>query len=301
MDRLSDWLQKLARLRVDAARGDPAPHKPLLLLAVFEMAERGELTGDLPLSPDLAFRFSVFWATVAERRNARPDVRLPFHHLSGDGFWEPLMADGTRSPDRKLTTSVRLDPDFLASTANPAFRESARRTLIAQERYFRPAERTALYSLVGLEVPDADTIREDAEQYRVETARGRDGRFRIDVVVTAYQHTCALTGYRLTTVDLESIVDAAHIRQFSDSRNNHPSNGLALCKNAHWQFDRGLWSLTDDFRVLLRTDLFTESGGGDLSLGATADRPIHLPARREYWPSPVHLAWHRRHHGFKDV
>ena len=112
-------------------------------------------------------------------------------------------------------------------------------------------------------VPDADIIREDAAQYLTDTARGREGRFRIDVVITAYQHTCALTGYRLTTVDMEDIVDAAHIHQFSDSRNNHPSNGLALCKNAHWQFDRGLWSLTDDFRVLLRPDLFTDPGAAN--------------------------------------
>ena len=61
--------------------------------------------------------------------------------------------------------------------------------------------------------------------------------------VVAYKHTCALTGYRMTTLDMggmESIVDAAHIHAFSDSRNNDPRNGLALSKNAHWQFDRGL-------------------------------------------------------------
>ena len=88
----SYWLHKLATLKIDRARGDPAPHKPLLLLAVLEMAERGELAGpELPLSPDLAFRFSVYWSVVAERRKARPDVRLPFHHLrtlvSGSRSW----------------------------------------------------------------------------------------------------------------------------------------------------------------------------------------------------------------------
>jgi putative restriction endonuclease len=33
------WLAKLANLLVDRARGDPAPHKPLLLLVVLELAE----------------------------------------------------------------------------------------------------------------------------------------------------------------------------------------------------------------------------------------------------------------------
>ncbi len=294
------WLRKLAKLRVDAASGDPAPHKPLLVLVVLETAERGELGEELLLSPDLAFRFSVFWGVVAKRRNAPPNIRLPFHHLGSDGFWEPLMADGSPSPDKKLTTKVRLDPGFLACAGDAGFRETARRTLIARERYFRPGERAALYSLVGMEVPDAEIIREDAAQYSTDTARGREGRFRIDVVITAYQHTCALTGYRLTTVDMESIVDAAHIHQFSDSRNNHPSNGLSLCKNAHWQFDRGLWSLTDDYKILLRRDLFIEVGGGALSLGAMEGQAIKLPAKCEYWPASQHMAWHRRRHGFSD-
>jgi putative restriction endonuclease len=41
------WLAKLANLRVDRARGDPAPHKPLLLLVVLELAEQGLLPSDL--------------------------------------------------------------------------------------------------------------------------------------------------------------------------------------------------------------------------------------------------------------
>jgi hypothetical protein len=35
------WLHKLATLRIARARGNPAPHKPFLLLVVLEMAERG--------------------------------------------------------------------------------------------------------------------------------------------------------------------------------------------------------------------------------------------------------------------
>jgi putative restriction endonuclease len=110
----SYWLHKLATLRIDRARGNPAPHKPLLLLVVMEMAEKGELTScEVPLSPDLAFRFSVFWSVVASRRNQPPEVRLPFHHLASSGIWQPLMADGKPSPDKKLTARVRLDPQLL--------------------------------------------------------------------------------------------------------------------------------------------------------------------------------------------
>ena len=57
MARSEQWHRRLAMLRVDRASGDPAPHKPLLLLAILERADRGELTCEtLVLSPELAAR-----------------------------------------------------------------------------------------------------------------------------------------------------------------------------------------------------------------------------------------------------
>ena len=41
MTRPDYWLTKFSKLRVDRARGDPAPHKPLLLLLLFDLVEQG--------------------------------------------------------------------------------------------------------------------------------------------------------------------------------------------------------------------------------------------------------------------
>jgi putative restriction endonuclease len=69
-------LSRLGRLRVDTSTGDPAPHKPLLLLVVLELAERGELGEVLELTPQLAFRFCSYFSIVAYRRETRPDTWL---------------------------------------------------------------------------------------------------------------------------------------------------------------------------------------------------------------------------------
>jgi putative restriction endonuclease len=80
MGTLDEWLGRLAKLKVDKARGDPAPHKPLLLLVVLEFAEQEPFGALLPLTPELAFRFCTYWSIVAHRRTQAPDVRrLPFH------------------------------------------------------------------------------------------------------------------------------------------------------------------------------------------------------------------------------
>lgn len=293
----SYWLHKLATLKIDRASGDPAPHKPFLLLVVLEMADRGELKSqELPLSPDLAYRFSLFNQVITDRKRPPLELRLPFHHLKTSGIWQPLMADGRPSPDKKLTTKVRFDPDFFRCLEDPAFREKAKRVLIETPPYFFDDERVALRAMLRLEQPAAGKLKEASPLYTAPVERGRDARFRIEVVIVAYQHTCALTGYRMTTLGrdkMESIVDAAHIHEFRDSRNNDPRNGLALCKNAHWQFDRGLWSITDDFRVIVNRDKFMEEGVAGQRLADFENHRLFLPSDPKYWPDPAYLAWHR--------
>ena len=74
----------MKRLRVDRAHG-VAPHKPLLLLAVIELIDRGQIQENkIPLSPDLAETFIKYWSKVTGRK---PNIALPFFHLKSDGFW----------------------------------------------------------------------------------------------------------------------------------------------------------------------------------------------------------------------
>lgn len=295
MDRSDYWLAKFSKLRVDRARGDPAPHKPLLLLVLCDLVEKASLAHNvLPLSPELAFRFYTYWGIVAERRRQRPDVRLPFHHLSGDGIWSVLDEKGNPSPGRVMTGYAKLPSDLIAFLEDPASREKARHLLIA--RYFRPSEQIALYELIGLPLPSRREIEQDAAYKSPEEAQmaGREARFRIRVV-SAYNYTCALTAYRLTTVTAGSIVDAAHIHEFRDGRNNDPRNGIALSKNAHWTFDQGLWTMSDDYRIIVAIGHFSEAGPSRLDLlESYQGKRLRLPEDKTLWPDPIHLAWHRK-------
>jgi len=288
----SKLLKKLANLRVDRSKG-VAPHKPLLLLVVLELAKSGQLSDSiLTLTPDLAFRFSVYWSIVAHRRTQPPDVRLPFHHLHSSKLWTPIAADGSESAHRDETVAVKLSDDFFTALSSSEFRQHAGYTLISN--YFEPAEQVALYELAGITPPEnASLLTELGKQADKEAkSKGRTARFRVDVVA-AYCHTCALTGYRITTITGHSIVDAAHIHQYARSRNNDPENGIALCKNAHWLFDLGLWSVDDDFCVIVANGAFIESHPTQNSLVSLRGNRITLPSDSRFWPSRKHLEWHR--------
>jgi putative restriction endonuclease len=264
------------------------------LLAIFELAEQtGSFRDILALTPELAFRFCTFASIVAHRRNKAPDIRYPFFHLKSDGFWSPLGENGKPTTDRRVVRFAAVRLDFVAFAKDPICRDKARRILIA--KYFQPAERAALYTLVGLPVPSDDQLLRDANYKSPEDAakQGREARFRLNIVA-AYNYTCALTCYRLTTITGTSIVDAAHIHQFADSRNNDPRNGLALCKNAHWLFDNGLWTLTDDYKVVVAEGQFAEAGPDHWLLRDFHGKKIQLPKDPACWPNPVHVAWHRK-------
>ena len=84
---LNYWLQKLQSLRVDRASKTPAPHKPLLVLAILDFIETGEIaTPQLKLTPELAFRFLGYWEIVGARGRSVGRVELPFFYLKSDGI-----------------------------------------------------------------------------------------------------------------------------------------------------------------------------------------------------------------------
>lgn len=285
------WLAALGRLRIDR-KGNPAPHKPLLLLTVIEMVEKGVITDPLlPYSGELSFRFLALWPIVAARRTQPPEIWMPFFHLKTSGIWTPLDSGGNETEERRRVASARIDPDFFACLQDADFRQQLRLVLI--DRYFTdPNERTALAEFANVRLEEVQALKDEVLRYEVAHRLVREARFRL-TVVPAYDYTCALTGYKLVTAGAGSIVDAAHIHQFARSNNNDPRNGIALSKNAHWAFDEGLWSLTDDYRVVLANGRFCETGPLPYLLASFDGKRIHLPKNRALWPDPRHLDWHR--------
>lgn len=77
--------------------------------------------------------------------------------------------------------------------------------------------------------------------------------------------------------DGTTILDAAHIRSFSQGGPCLVRNGLALSKTAHWLFDRGFWSLSDDLHILVKQRSFHESGDMGLLLKPKDGKRIRVP------------------------
>jgi putative restriction endonuclease len=78
----------------------------------------------------------------------------------------------------------------------------------------------------------------------------RDRIFR-RIVLRAYDERCAISGLKLINGFGRAEVAAGHIRPVEENGPDIISNGVALSGTAHWMFDRGLISLSDDLEILI--------------------------------------------------
>ncbi len=119
----------------------------------------------------------------------------------------------------------------------------------------------------------------------------RDRLFR-RLVLQAYDKRCAITGLKLINGGGRAEVDAAHIRPVEANGPDILSNGIALSGTAHWMFDRGLISLSDNLDILIsRHANDPESILGLLNRTGRAIVPDRVFER----PHPQFLQWHREH------
>jgi len=293
------WLNRLASLNV--ARTEQrglAPHKPLLLLTIMDMIEEGKITGPwISYSPELFFRFSCYWQVVYDRQLNRPEMRLPFHALGGhrDRIWERFTDDREPSRSRETTRLCHMDESLWDALQDPAFRRSARIQLVAT--YFDAAEQIGLCTKLKIAEPATEAIaaiKRNTAEYKKSLAKGRSAKFRSDVL-TGYRFTCALTGYRMNT-DNEYLVEAAHIHTHSESGDNDPRNGLALTRDAHWMFDRGLWTVDYEdgvYVVRVAEGRFEDESPIGRSLMQHHGGLLYFPSTQGLRPDPKRLAWHR--------
>lgn len=117
----------------------------------------------------------------------------------------------------------------------------------------------------------------------------RDRVFR-RVVLRAYGERCAVSGLKLINGGGRAEVAAAHIRPVEANGPDIVSNGIALSGTAHWMFDRGLISLSDDLDILVSRQANDPEG-----VRAFVNRTgrAATPSRLHERPHPHFLRWHR--------
>lgn len=113
------------------------------------------------------------------------------------------------------------------------------------------------------------------------------GAFRI-MVTEVYNRRCAITGEKTLPV-----LEAGHIKPYSESGPNIPQNGLLLRSDMHILFDQGYMTLSDEYRVEVSSKIREEFENGR-NYYAWHGRPMsQLPVKSNEQPDTQYLKWHR--------
>jgi putative restriction endonuclease len=137
-------------------------------------------------------------------------------------------------------------------------------------------------------------FRFDEQRERVSFAVSRIMRDRVfrRIVLRAYDQRCAITGLKLINGGGRAEVTAAHIRPVEASGPDIVNNGIALSGTAHWMFDRGLISLSDDLQILVSRQVNDQD---TVRAFINASGYAFPPLRNSERPHPHFLHWHRKH------
>lgn len=308
-ESLAYYQRRFETLRIDRTHGEPAPNKPILLLAVIDLIEQGAITenGIYPSSL-LAETFLKYWYLV---RDENPRIQYPFKYLKSERFWHLHAKPGQEGfllkfKDREFSSFAQLaetidyaslDEDLFLYLQYLATREVLRYTLI-QTYFIKHAE---LFSaaiddsreITAVEKPILDNA--EAKNFdlskQVSDEKKRERGFA-RAVMKLYDFTCAACHYQIVTPTGRSAIDAAHIYPFNESHDDSIGNGISLCKLHHWAFDNGLFSITDNYKIVVANN-FTESGNDSFSLRHLQSAAILLPKEKPFRPSLTMIRWHR--------
>jgi putative restriction endonuclease len=107
-----------------------------------------------------------------------------------------------------------------------------------------------------------------------------------------YDYTCAISRMRIISFENIQMVDACHIVPFSVSQDDTIKNGICLSPTLHRAFDRGLITITEDYKV--KVSPAVREVTSTASLGQFNGIPILTPPHPAYVPSKENLLWHGR-------
>ncbi len=133
-------------------------------------------------------------------------------------------------------------------------------------------------------------VAEDKAIYKI-TSQKRDHAFK-NVVLDQYDFQCAATGVKYHSDNLTE-AQAAHIIPKSEKGSDDPRNGISLCRTAHWAFDVGMFTISDQFEIIVHTNTKSTSVNKFPIMGMNGMQ-INLPEDENYYPHPEALAWHKK-------
>jgi hypothetical protein len=107
-----------------------------------------------------------------------------------------------------------------------------------------------------------------------------------DFVLLGYQNKCAITSEAIYYDKLINL-EAAHIKPKSHSGSFLPCNGIAMSRDIHWAFDKGMFTINDDYTITVHKDI------KNTILSKYDNQKINVPKEDFFKPEKNFLKYHK--------
>jgi len=306
-DELTRLKNEIAQMRLGKAKGRSKPHKPLMLLAVLDLFDAGVIRENrVPFEQDLVERFAHYFEAV-RREGDWCQPAPPFFHLRTSPFWSHQPLPGREAAYRRLSTSgggskriveniayARFDEETFGLVSDPVSRHEIREFILTG--CFMLEDEEVLRAAAELESKRSSYERALETRHRVLDLEReyavRDPAFR-RVVLRAYDYQCAVCGLRIVLPDVPTPIEAAHLIPWSESRNDSPTNGMALCRIHHWALDARIIAPTLDLRWRVSA-LLDSRRNSERELTRFDNLPVLLPREERFYPCRESVQWRER-------
>ena len=309
---LDKYLYAFSKLKRANTIYGRAPHKPVLLLSIIELIDKGLIVKNaVPINANLVGVFKENWQLLVPTLH-QADFTQPFYYLQSEKVAGTPIWVLQAYPGYQINAHIKSVNKLAEVCAYGYFAEEL--FLLLADKHSRISFKHLLLDIYFSESKASfqamkqngkgymhdqiiDVLNEPEAQYKrvsihtEEDVFVRSGLFK-HLVPKIYNNQCSFTGMQLTSIFNYSFIDACHIVPFSHSHNDKINNGIALCPNLHRAFDRGLVGITNDYRILV-SSLLIEDDSHPYGLGQLEGKNISLPKNEIHYPEVESLIWHR--------
>lgn len=303
---LVDYCDRFAELNVSAnKKRGTAQYKPILLLTVIDLIAQGIIQDNkITVSENLVNTFDLYWEIL--NSDYKGGLHYPFLHLQSEGFWHLTFKSDFNGLQPKTVNKLKQAVEY-ASLDEELFhllQESTPRQLLVDTLIgvWFSASKNPIDELIlinkkfqlskdELATNSLNDLTQEKKFYLKKTLL-RNAFFR-KTVVHIYNYKCAFCQLKITRSFIQNIVDGAHIKPLAQFYDNRLDNGISFCKNHHWAFDNDLFTIDDEYKIIVSSS-FQEESPHDKAMKSFHGTSILLPDFNEFAPRLEALHWHRK-------